>query len=290
MRVWRTCPKTTSLIFSAARFQSSQSGDLTKVVDALLEGRISKTDALSAILTATSGVHHVSNYAKLDLNRQNRAGFPEVVFGSGKSANHLAEIVRSMYESKVEKNMNSTVIATRVSSEQYDVLERSLPSGKVKYFSDSRIAHTINEFPDKGLKNSGSVAVMCAGTSDYPVAEEAAVILELSGVSQVIRVYDVGVAGIHRLLENISKVQACDVVIVCAGMDGALPSVVGGLVKAPVYAVPTSVGYGACFGGVSAMLTMLNSCAPGVSVVNIDNGFGAAVCALKTLKMLGKGE
>jgi len=209
-----------------------------------------------------------------------------VIFGSGKDANHLANIMHSM-----QKRMeNNTIIATRVSAEQYSVIEALLGSHAVQYRSECRIAHTVSvsQTPSNNSQTesiSGSVAVLCAGTSDVAVAEEAAVLLELSGVSQVTRVYDVGVAGIHRLLSNLDKFNRADVVIVCAGMDGALPSVVGGLVQAPVIAVPTSVGYGASFQGVSALLTMLNSCAPGVTVVNIDNGFGAAVSAYKMLRL-----
>eukprot|EP01035_Chromulina_nebulosa_P020849 gene20849-27020_t len=134
----------------------------------------------------------------------------------------------------------------------------------------------------------GKVSILCAGTSDINIAEEAACLLELSGIDKVIRVYDVGVAGIHRLFNNISLFQDSEVVIVCAGMDGALPSVVGGLVQAPVIAVPTSIGYGASFSGVSALLTMLNSCSPGVTVVNIDNGFGAAVTAYKIINKINR--
>jgi len=178
-------------------------------------------------------------------------------------------------------------IATRISPGQYEFISDKLSNDFViKYFPDARILQAWTKDSNFGAKEvlDGTVAVMCAGTSDFNIAEESAVLLELSGVA-VDRIYDVGVAGIHRLLENVERFRSADVVVVCAGMDGALPSVVAGLTKAPVIAVPTSVGYGASFGGVSALLTMLNSCAPGVTVVNIDNGFGAAVSAYKILKI-----
>lgn len=221
---------------------------------------------------------NIGNFAKIDLNRDVRAGFPEVIFGSGKEPSHLCEIMSSMHNKLKEKQR---VIATRVSPEQYELLNDAMGSD-VKYIKEIRIAYTTAMSPPTPVP--GTVAVLCAGSSDYNIAEEAAALLELSHVQRVFRLYDVGVAGLIRLLTNLPHIESADVVIVCAGMDGALPSVVGGLVKAPVIAVPTSVGYGASFNGMSAMLTMLNSCAPGVSVVNIDNGFGAAVSAYKILK------
>lgn len=228
----------------------------------------------------SNNVLNVGNFAKLDLNRSARAGFPEVIFGSGKTPEHLVQIMKSMYE-----ETGSRIIATRVDAEQFMKLEEVM-GDEVRYIATCRIAYTTSKEQDTTSKKvAGTVAVLCAGTSDYGVAEESAQLLELSDVETVTRLYDVGVAGLHRLLSNLDKIENADVVIVCAGMDGALPSVVGGLVKAPVIAVPTSVGYGASFQGVSALLTMLNSCAPGVTVVNIDNGFGAAVSAYKMLKV-----
>lgn len=221
---------------------------------------------------------NVGNFAKIDLNRDVRAGFPEVIFGSGKEARHLCEIMQSMHNKLKDKQR---VIATRVSAEQYALLQETM-GNDVQYRHDIRIAYTTSTSTPTIVP--GKVAVLCAGSSDYNIAEEAATLLELSHVQHVIRLYDVGVAGLNRLLMHLPEIESADVVIVCAGMDGALPSVVGGLVKAPVIAVPTSVGYGASFGGMSALLTMLNSCSPGVSVVNIDNGFGAAVSAYKILK------
>ena len=251
-------------------------------VEGLLNGNLSKSEAIRLMKNSSLGINQLSNFAKLDMTREKRSGFPEVVFASGKSAEHLADIMKSMYNnSRSSDGDGPPIIATRVSLEQFEVLKQCLGE-KIEYVPSCRIAFTTK--PKILIKIPGSVAVMCAGTSDYAVAEEAAVILELSGVEKIVRLYDVGVAGIHRLLVNIDQVAECEIVIVCAGMDGALPSAVGGLVRAPVISVPTSVGYGASFGGISAMLTMLNSCAPGVSVVNNDNRFGAAVCALKMLK------
>jgi len=211
-------------------------------------------------------------YATLDLEREKRTGFPEVVFGEGKTAEQIAGIMRRLAERA------DRVLATRVSPEKAAraaaELAADLPG--VTYHETARM---LTWFRRPILRvREGYVAVVCAGTSDLPVAEEAAVTLECMG-SHVERVYDVGVAGIHRLFARLPVIRGASVVVVVAGMEGALASVVGGLVSAPVIAVPTSVGYGAAFGGVSALLAMLNSCAPGVSVVNIDNGFGAAYCA-----------
>lgn len=236
-----------------------------------------------------SSILNIEDFARIDLNREARAGFPEVIFGSGKTSTHFAKIMQTTFT-----RTNRIVIGTRVNKEQVSTLQtlvnqsqESSNTTSVVYNEEAKICYIQSNDTKKQKESSttGTVAVLCAGTSDYGIAEEAAVMLELSNVSKVIRLYDVGVAGLSRLLSNLEVIQSADVIIVCAGMDGALPSVVGGLVKAPVIAVPTSVGYGAAFGGVSALLTMLNSCAPGVTVVNIDNGFGAAVSAFKMLKV-----
>lgn len=228
-----------------------------------------------------STIDEIEAFAKLDLSRQARCGFPEVIFASGKSVEQLIKILVYLMEAQ-----DGPCIATRVTREQFESVREksSLISSKMTYLSDSGILFSPARKQTELVK--GSVALLTAGTSDYSVAEEAAVTLELSGVEKVIRVYDVGVAGIHRLFNNYSKFKDVDVVIACAGMDGALPSVVRGIVQAPVIAVPTSIGYGASLGGVSALLTMLNSCSPGVTTVNIDNGFGAAVTAFKILKTI----
>jgi len=201
-------------------------------------------------------------FAKLDHHRALRSGFGEVVFCQGKSIEHLKEIYKSFYEH------DANVLGTRASQEQYEQVKEILPM--VEYDPLSRIL----SIQTKDKVREGSIVVCTGGTSDIPVAEEAAQTAEFFG-SNVIRIYDVGVAGIHRLLSKIEDIRKANCVIAVAGMEGALGGVIAGLVDIPVIAVPTSIGYGANFGGVSALLTMLNSCAEGLAVVNIDNGFGA---------------
>jgi NCAIR mutase (PurE)-related protein len=211
-------------------------------------------------------------YAKLDHHRSLRSGFGEVVFCQGKSIEHLVQIYKSFYEH--DKN----VLGTRASEEQFNKVKEVLPM--VKYDSVSRILSIRRQEQDR----IGCIAVCTGGTSDIPVAEEAAQTAEFFG-SKVLRIYDVGVAGIHRLLSKVEEIRSANCVIAVAGMEGALGSVVAGLVDKPVIAVPTSIGYGASFGGVAALLTMLNSCAEGLSVVNIDNGFGAGYIATQINRM-----
>lgn len=201
-------------------------------------------------------------YAKLDHHRQLRSGFPETVFCQGKPDEYLVRIFKSFYE------RNREVLGTRASKEQYQLLKEQMPM--IVYDPISRIVKI--EKPDKERK--GCIAVCTGGTADIPVAEEAAQTAEFFG-SAVDRIYDVGVAGIHRLLSQRERLMKANCVVAVAGMEGALGTVIAGLVERPVIAVPTSVGYGASFHGVSALLTMLNSCANGISVVNIDNGYGA---------------
>jgi pyridinium-3,5-biscarboxylic acid mononucleotide synthase len=206
----------------------------------------------------------VLDFAHVDTHRHLRTGFPEVVLGEGKTPPQIAAILNELASS------GATVFATRVSAEAAALVLPSVPGAR--YLATPRIvAVGPTPAPDRGR---GVIAVLSAGTSDVPVAEEAAVTAELSG-NRVERIYDVGVAGLHRLLAHRETVAAAEIVIVVAGMEGALSSVVGGLFARPVIAVPTSVGYGASLGGVAALLGMLNSCAAGVAVVNIDNGFGA---------------
>lgn len=205
------------------------------------------------------------DYACLDNHRALRVGYPEVVYCSGKSNEQL----RGIYSYFLEQG--SSILGTRASREQYDFIADL--SDDLSFDPDSRTI-TLRQ-GDAPVSGDSYIAVVTAGTSDIPVAEEAAVTAEFFG-SRVERIFDVGVAGIHRLFSRIDLIRGAKVVIVVAGMEGALASVVGGLVNSPVIAVPTSVGYGASFKGVSALLTMLNSCASGISVVNIDNGFGAA--------------
>ncbi len=205
-------------------------------------------------------------YAKLDSQREIRSGFPEVVYCSGKADRHLVSIYRKLWEA------NGEVFGTRADRRQYELVRETLP--QVAFDEMSRILKIEKE--DK--KRYGKVAVCTAGTADIPVAEEAAQTAEYFG-SNVERIYDVGVSGLHRLLAKLETIQEANCVVAVAGMEGALASVLGGLVGRPVIAVPTSVGYGANLHGLSALLTMINSCANGVAVVNIDNGYGAGYLA-----------
>ena len=207
-------------------------------------------------------------FAKVDHHRGIRRGFPEVVLGEGKNSKQIAAIVRAMQRNR------SDVLVTRLDIDKITQIKKSVPG--LKYHPSARAA-TWSARPVLVL-GKGAVLVVSAGTSDIPVAEEAAITATMMG-NRVERLYDVGVAGIHRLLDNRSKLYAAAVLIVVAGMEGALPSVVAGLIDKPVIAVPTSVGYGASLHGIAALLGMLNSCAAGVTVVNIDNGFGAGFAA-----------
>jgi len=206
-------------------------------------------------------------FAKIDTHRELRRDYPEVIFCPGKTPGQIVRIAEQMRENK------STVMAVRADREVYQAMKNSLP--EVRYFEKAKIA-VVGERKEKAGPHT--ILVVSGGTADMPVAEEAAVTAEIMN-NKVDRLYDVGVAGIHRLFDNKDKLFSANVLVVVAGMEGALPSVVGGLVSKPVIAVPTSVGYGASFKGVSALLTMLNSCAPGIAVVNIDNGFGAGYMA-----------
>ncbi len=209
-------------------------------------------------------------FARIDHHRHLRSGLPEVIYCEGKSAGQLSAIIRKM------KQAGSDILATRLDAEAYKKLKPKLPKNAVY----NAAARTLVIRRGKKQKGTGRVLVLTAGTSDIPVAEEAAVTADLLG-SRVDTLFDVGVAGIHRLLNALELLREARAIVAVAGMDGALPSVVGGLVDCPVIAVPTSVGYGASFQGLSALLTMLNSCASGVAVVNIDNGFGAGCLAHK---------
>ena len=206
-------------------------------------------------------------FANVDHHRSLRQGFPEVIYGPGKTPEQVAAIVESM--SRHQHN----VLVTRASKEQFVSVQRISPDAQFH-----ELARAIVIRKTEGVHGKGTVMVISAGTSDVPVAEEAVVTLKLMG-NPIEALYDVGVAGLHRLLDRRARLAEARVLIVVAGMEGALPSVVGGLVSAPVIAVPTSIGYGASLGGVAALLGMLNSCASNVTVVNIDNGFGAAMVA-----------
>ena len=214
-----------------------------------------------------------AGFAKIDHHRSLRNGLPEVIYSAGKTPAQVGEIFFRMAA------MGGDVLATRADEAAYAAVNALVP--EAQYHPVARIV-ALRQTQSAG---TGSLAVLCAGTSDLPVAEEAAVTAEVMGAG-VRRIYDVGVAGLHRLLAHREEIREADVVIVCAGMEGALPSVVGGMVGAPVIAVPTSVGYGAAFGGIAALLGMLNSCSPNVTVVNIDNGFGAAYVASMILRRI----
>jgi pyridinium-3,5-biscarboxylic acid mononucleotide synthase len=206
-------------------------------------------------------------FARIDHHREIRTGYPEIVYCAGKTVEQVKEIFRVM------SDRENNIFGTRADEKMFKAVKSILP--EVKFFKEARIIsikRKESEIPDT------KIAVITAGTSDIPVAEEAAVTAELLG-NNVVRIYDAGVAGIHRLVDKLPEIRSCRVVVVIAGMEGALASVVGGLVDKPVIAVPTSVGYGANFGGVSALLAMLTSCSSGVTVVNIDNGFGAGFSA-----------
>lgn len=205
-------------------------------------------------------------YAKLDTHREIRSGFPEVVFCSGKADEHLLHIFEVLFEE------NKEVFGTRASEAQYELVRERIP--EITYDPVSRILKAEKE----GKERKGKIAVCTAGTADIAVAEEAAQAAEFFG-SSVERIYDVGVSGLHRLLARLETLQSANCVVAVAGMEGALASVIGGLVDKPVIAVPTSVGYGANFKGLSALLTMINSCANGIATVNIDNGYGAGYMA-----------
>lgn len=213
-------------------------------------------------------------FARVDTDRERRCGFPEVIFGAGKTPEEVLQIA------EVILDHHTLLLATRVTEEHFRLISVRFP--EAKWHARARCLSIEREpLPKCG----GLVGVICAGTSDLPVADEAAVTLELFG-NRVLRVTDVGVAGIHRLLAVRDQLESCVVLIVVAGMEGALPSAVAGLVSKPVIAVPTSVGYGASLGGLAALLGMLNSCGSGVTVVNIDNGFGAAFAATQINKQV----
>ncbi len=238
------------------------------LIEALLnevrEGRMAVGEALDRLKAMP---FEDIGFAKLDHHRALRTGMPEVIFAAGKTAEQVAAIFARMAQA------GGNVLATRASSEMFEAVHAAESRAE---FHETARAITLTQAPTTPGK--GTIAVVCAGTSDLPIAEEAVVTARLMGNS-VELIADVGVAGIHRLLAQKTSLQSARVLVVCAGMEGALPTVVGGLVNAPVIAVPTSVGYGASFGGVAALLGMLNTCSPNVSVVNIDNGFGAACIA-----------
>jgi pyridinium-3,5-biscarboxylic acid mononucleotide synthase len=246
---------------------------LRSLLESVSTGDVSAHDALEQLRDLP---FKDLGFAKIDHHRSIRKGYPETIFCAGKTPTQIVEIAGAM------RSHGSNVLATRCSAEAVEAVLAAYPDA---VHHEAARAVTITVDPPETCP--GYVAVVCAGTSDIPVGEEAIVTCEARGTTAR-RVYDVGVAGLHRLLGQRDILQQADVLIVCAGMEGALPSVVAGLVDTPVIAVPTSIGYGASFGGIAALLAMLNSCAAGVSVVNIDNGFGAGVLATVINRMANK--
>lgn len=237
---------------------------LTKLMEQVASGETKPEDAVEALKELP---FEDLGFANIDHHRKLRTGYPEAVFCQGKTPDQIAAIMKEL------ARVNDNIIGTRATERDFEVVREVLP--EAEFYPQARM---IVLMKDTLPKREGTIAVVTAGTADIPVAEEAAITAQCLG-NQVDRIYDVGVAGIHRLFAKLDRIRGANVVIVVAGMEGALASVVGGLVERPVIAVPTSIGYGANLGGMSALLSMLNSCANGVGIVNIDNGFGAAYLA-----------
>ncbi|MEA5553540.1 nickel pincer cofactor biosynthesis protein LarB [Anabaena cylindrica UHCC 0172] len=248
---------------------------LRSLLAAVANGKISPDKAFDSLKDLN--YESVGDFAKIDHHRQLRTGFPEVIWGQDKTPDQITQIMEVM------RQRGSVVMATRIQPAIYAELQKTVKD--LQYYEMARICAIRQENIEP--RSTGTITILSAGTADLPVAEEAAVTAELSGF-RVQRLWDVGVAGIHRLLNNRHVIDSASVLIVVAGMEGALPSVVAGLADCPVIAVPTSIGYGASFSGLAPLLTMLNSCAAGIGVVNIDNGFGAAVLAGQILRTAEK--
>ena len=253
----------------------TQPEGLKSLLESVATGNVSPDVALDKL--KHFAYEPVGEFARIDHHRHLRTGFPEVIWGLGKTPDQIIQIMEVM------RLRSPVVMATRIEPEVATQLEEKVAG--LCYFPMARICAIAPARMEQ--RYSGTIGILCAGTADLPVAEEAAVTAELSGF-RVQRLWDVGVAGIHRLLDNRHIIASATVLIVVAGMEGALPSVVAGLADSPVIAVPTSVGYGANFGGLAPLLTMLNSCAAGVGVVNIDNGFGAAILAGQIIRTADK--
>ncbi len=239
---------------------------MSELLDILTQ--VQAGDMTVAEAAASLGEREVDlGFARVDTEREARRGLPEVIFGPGKTPAHMVEIAQTLLDA------GQNVFATRVTEEQLKLLQEMFSD--LAYHADAK-AITIDRYPRR--EQEGFVAVVCAGTSDLPVAAEAVLAAERMG-ARVDLICDVGVAGLHRLMGHVDLLRSARAIVVVAGMEGALPSVVAGLVQRPIVAVPTSVGYGTGLNGISALLTMLNSCVPGITVVNIDNGFGAGVAA-----------
>ncbi|QIR37680.1 nickel pincer cofactor biosynthesis protein LarB [Tolypothrix sp. PCC 7910] len=248
---------------------------LRSLLEAVAHGNVTPDTALDSLKDLA--YEQVGDFAKIDHHRSLRTGFPEVIWGLGKTPDQIVQIMEVM------RHRNPVVMATRIEPAVYAVLQSKVRG--LRYYEMAKIAAITPDEIEPQFE--GVIGILSAGTADLPIAEEAAVTAELAGF-RVLRLWDVGVAGIHRLLSNRHLIESASVLIVVAGMEGALPSVVAGLADCPVIAVPTSIGYGASFGGLAPLLTMLNSCAPGIGVVNIDNGFGAAVLAGQILRTAQK--
>ena len=258
---------------------------IVRILENYKNGKITASEAARLLSTPTAPINEPSGPVSLDsdielpgvvldVDRERRIGFPEAIYAAGKTPQQVSEIFIRLFEA------NGKALATRCSAEAMDMLAIKCPQANIN--RTCGLTWAVSEIQ---LHPGVNIAIIAAGTSDLPIAEEAALTLEFCGYSPE-RVYDVGVAGIHRLLRRVPRFKNADAVIVVAGMEGALPSVVGGLVGCPVIAVPTSIGYGASFNGLAALLGMLNSCSAGVTVVNIDNGFGAAAAAVRIVKGL----
>lgn len=250
--------------------------ELQELLNAVKDGTLSVEDAEREISGKMKEVPFVDlGFAKVDLHRKVRQGAAEVIYGAGKHPRQIVHIAKTLRE-----HGQGTILITRVSEEAAGLVQKELGT-PFFYHAQARLC-VLGDFPEPDTP--GTIVVATGGTSDLPVAEEAALTAEALG-NRVTRLYDVGVAGLHRTLAHLEELQSARVIVAVAGMEGALASVIGGLVDCPVIAVPTSVGYGAAFGGVAALLSMLNSCASGVSVVNIDNGFGAGFLASRVNHM-----
>jgi NCAIR mutase (PurE)-related protein len=251
---------------------------LRTLLEQVRDGQMDLDEALNHL---RQPLYEELGFAKVDYHRQVRTGVPEVIFCQGKTPDQVAQILQ-----RLKSAHQSPILATRVSEDMYQQVAAQVPD--VEYHSLARCIVTNRQYISHQTSR-GTILIVSAGTADLPVAEEAAITATVLG-NPVEKLYDVGVAGIHRLLSNRAALHSANVIVVVAGMEGALASVVGGMVDKPVVAVPTSVGYGASFGGLSALLTMLNSCAAGIGVVNIDNGFGAAYLAHQINGVNGGGQ
>ena len=250
--------------------------DKKTLIKQIKEGAISEEDALKIL--DDRGYEAVGDVAKIDFSRRSRRGFPEAIYCASKDDDSLIQIFKAFYE------RNESVIGTRASKSQYEIVKKAIPD--VKY---SDLAQIISLDYSKASDKIGEIAIVSAGTSDLPISLEAEITARFLGAN--VKAYrDVGVAGVHRLLDKTEEIKKANVIIAIAGMEAALATVLAGLVDKPIIAVPTSVGYGANLGGITALLSMINSCAEGVSVVNIDNGYGAAYQACQINRLIAKGN